>query len=337
MSDLQRYLVVGSGSIARRHIANLKQLFPDSIVSCISASGRPLLAAEVGADIIYQSLAQAMENPYQFAIVATPAPFHVRQAAALLHGGVPVMIEKPLADSMATFEAAGDMLLANKHKIDVAYNLRFMPSAIRIKALLDERVLGKIYSVLIDVGQFLPDWRPTTDYRKNVSAQKKLGGGVLLELSHELDYLAWLFGNFESVFCITANSGALDIDVEDTVDAILRRKDGLIATLHMDFLQRAPSRTCKIIGESGTLIWNLLSNSISLHTSQDSEKVLFSDPHYNRNVMYMDELSRFSKVATGELSPAVGIDQALYTLRLVEALKKSSVMRQAVTIGDFDS
>jgi predicted dehydrogenase len=337
MSSPQNYLVVGSGSIARRHIANIKALFSQARVVCVSSSGRLLSLEETGADIVYQSFEQALSAEPFLAIVASPAPFHVAQAAALLQAGIPVLIEKPLADSLASFADAGDVLHANSVKVEVAYNLRFMPSAIQLKTLLDKRVLGRIHRVTIDVGQYLPDWRPTTDYRENVSARKELGGGVLLELSHELDYLTWLFGTFDSAYCIAANSGALEIDVEDSAYAILSRKDGLVASLHMDFLQRAPVRTCKIVGDSGTLIWNLLLNSIALHTAQDGEKILFSDPDYNRNTMYLDELSRFVRVASGELKPEVDIHQALNTLRLIEALKHSSAIRQVVNIGDFKS
>lgn len=330
------YLVVGSGSIARRHIGNIKTLFGHARVGCVSASGRVPAPEEIGADtVVYLSLEQALQDKPVLAIVASPAPFHVSHAAMLLQAGVPVLVEKPLSDSLATFVIAGDVLRANRDKVEVAYNLRFMPSAIKLKSLLDEGVLGNIHGVAIDVGQYLPDWRPASDYRKNVSARKELGGGVLLELSHELDYLCWLFGSFETAYCIASNSGALEIDVEDRVDAILTSRSGLVANLHMDFLQRAPSRTCRIIGQHGTLVWNILCNSISLLGEKGAETVLFSEPEYDRNTMYLDELARFAKLAVGELSPAVDVEQALSTLCLIEALKHSSVSRQVARIGDF--
>ncbi len=271
------------------------------------------------------------------AIIASPAPLHVDQAATFLRTGIPVLIEKPLSDSLESFARAGEVLLANSTKIEVAYNLRFMPSAIRLKALLDEQILGRIHSVSIEVGQYLPDWRPATDYRENVSARKELGGGVLLELSHELDYLTWLFGTFNSIYCVASNSGTLDVDVEDSAHAILSREDGLVASVHLDFLQRVPTRICKIIGESGTLVWNLLQNSILLGTANNSEDIIFSDPNYNRNDMYLEEISHFVKVAVGERMPQVSIYQALDTLRLIEALRHSSVTRKVVDIGDFAS
>lgn len=337
MSALQIYLVVGSGSIARRHIANIKALFSQATVGCVSASGRELSLEEVGADIVYASIEEALGAEPMLAIIASPAPLHVDQAATFLRTGIPVLIEKPLSDSLESFARAGEVLLANSTKIEVAYNLRFMPSAIRLKALLDEQILGRIHSVSIEVGQYLPDWRPATDYRENVSARKALGGGVLLELSHELDYLTWLFGTFNSVYCVASNSGTLDVDVEDSAHAILSREDGLVASVHLDFLQRVPTRICKIIGESGTLVWNLLQNSILLGTANNSEDIIFSDPNYNRNDMYLEEISHFVKVAVGERMPQVSIYQALDTLRLIEALRHSSVTRKVVDIGDFAS
>jgi len=337
VSALQLYLVVGSGSIARRHIANIKALFSQATVGCVSASGRELTLEEVGADIVYSNIEEALSAEPMLAIIASPAPLHVDQAAKFLRTGIPVLIEKPLSDSLESFARAGEVLLANSTKIEVAYNLRFMPSAIRLKALLDEQILGRIHSVSIEVGQYLPDWRPATDYRENVSARKELGGGVLLELSHELDYLTWLFGTFNSVYCVASNSGTLNVDVEDSAHAILSREDGLVASVQLDFLQRVPTRICKIIGESGTLVWNLLQNSIFLGTANNSEDIIFSDPNYNRNDMYLEEISHFVKVAVGERMPQVSIYQALDTLRLIEALRHSSVTRKVVDIGDFAS
>lgn len=329
------YLVVGSGSIARRHIQNIKTLFVSAKVGCVSSSGRALSADEFIPGIErYLNIHQAIEDQHVFAIVASPAPFHVEHATILLESGTPVLIEKPLSDSLASLKNFSSLLDVNKEKIDVAYNIRFMPSAIYLRALLKKHYLGKIYNVKINVGQYLPDWRPGTDYSKSVSARRELGGGVLLELSHELDYLTWLFGRFDTAYCIASNTGSLKIDVEDNVDAILYNKNGLVANLHMDFLQRSPVRTCTIIGENGTLVWNILHNTICFRNI-DHEDFLFSSPAYDKNNMYLDEVAHFAKVVSGECNPAVGIDHALNVLYMIDALKNSSRLRKEVNIGDF--
>lgn len=332
----QTYLVIGSGSIARRHMVNIKELFPSVRIGCVSASGRSLTIEEVGADtVIYESVEHALLDNPTLAIVASPAPFHIKQTVRLIEAGIPVLVEKPLSTSMNLFAAEGASLLEHQDKIEVGYNLRFMPSAAKLKSLLDERFLGNIYNVIVDVGQYLPHWRPASDYRANVSARKALGGGVLLELSHELDYLKWLFGEFSTAYCVSRNSGALEVDVEDQVDAILVNGSGVVANLHMDFLQRTPARTCKILAERGTLIWDLLRNRIVLFEEKDLEIVLFDNPSYDRNQMYKDELLHFAKVASGECKPLVSLKDALGTLALIDALKRSSDSQEIVKIKEY--
>lgn len=335
MSSPDIYLVLGTGSIARRHIGNFKTLFSEVQVGCVSATGRAFDAAEVGADIVFESLDKAIEAKPVLAVVASPSPFHVEQATLLLRAGIPTLIEKPLSDSLASLSNAKKVFEKNKHIVDIAYNLRYMPSAIKFKSLLDSNVLGRLTRVAIEVGQYLPDWRPGSDYRQNVSARKKLGGGVLLELSHELDYLSWFFGKFDTAYCLASNSGRLEIDVEDSACAILEREDGFVAVLQMDFLQRTPARTCKVVGELGTLVWDLLGNSLAFYGVSGEKEVLFSDAVYNRNAMYLDEVNHFVKVAAGETAPMVEISQALNVMVLIEALKKSAETKQVVKVGDF--
>lgn len=337
MSEQVNYLVIGSGSIAKRHLANLKKLFGGrhTTIGCVSASGRAISADELGEGVvIYESLTHALESEYAFAIIASPAPWHIENAAQLLQKNIPLLIEKPLSDSLKNFMLRESVLFAHRNKIEVAYNLRFMPSAVKFKALLEDQVVGAVLGVSVDVGQYLPDWRPATDYRNNVSARRELGGGVLLELSHDLDYLGWLFGKFETVHCVSRNTGTLDVNVEDVADALLVRNDHLTVAVHMDFLQRSPVRTCKVIGARGTLVWDIISNTITLSTGANEKRVLFEDFEYDRNNMYLDQLRHFSDVASGRTSPAISINEGLRTLHLIEAMKVSALTGLSVKIGD---
>lgn len=328
------FLVVGTGSIARRHLGNLRSLFPGVDIACVSASGRELQSGEAGAGIeVIPSLTAALERRPALAVIASAAPAHVEQAAMLLEAGVPVFIEKPLADSLAAFEAKAGTLRAYRDRIDVGYNLRYLPAAQKLKRLLDDRLLGRVYSVAVEAGQYLPDWRPASDYRAGVSARRELGGGALLELSHELDYLLWLFGTFDTAYCVATNSGTFDIDVEDRVDALLKRRDGFTARIHLDFLQRTALRSCRVIGENGTLTWDLIGNSITLSGPGNREQVLFSDRAWDRNTMYLEELRRFVQVARGELAPAVGLEQGVAVLALVDALRRSAESDLVVSTG----
>jgi len=329
--NIHKCLVVGSGSIAKRHIANLQYLLPQATVGCVSSTGRHLTAEDTKAHQQYSTFAEALVWKPDLAVVASPAPFHLSHALPILESGIPVLIEKPLSDSLERHEALAKRLKPWRDRIEVAYNLRYLSSFRCMETLLADKVLGRIQSIHIDLGQYLPDWRPLTDYRHSVSAKSELGGGVLLELSHEFDYLTYLFGHFDRVYCVTGHSGNLEIDVEDTADILMTRPDGLVAQLHMDFLQRKATRRCKVIGQQGNLCWDLIANKIVLETSS-TEEILFSDPDFDRNLMYLNLLSNFIEMSQGIAVPKIRYEDGLMVLTMVDAMRKSSKTGLPVSI-----
>lgn len=326
----QKALVVGSGSIARRHLSNFRQLLPGAEVGCVSASGRVLFDGETIATTQLESMAAAIAWAPDLAVVASPAPLHLEHACQLLEVGVPVLIEKPLSDSLGRVRDVLPLLTRHRDRIEVAYNLRFLSSAQRMKALIDEACVGRILGLRIEVGQYLPDWRPHADYRRQVSANRSLGGGVLLELSHELDYLTWLFGRFDKVFCIASNSGQLEIDVEDRADILLSRSD-LTAQVHMDFLQRRASRSCKVIGSTGSLHWDLIANRIVLE-QPGGDEVLFSDPSVDRNDMYIEMLRGFIELAAGMAAPRITLADGITVIEMIDAMRESAASGRQVLL-----
>lgn len=323
-------LVVGSGSIAKRHIRNLRDQFPSADVVCVSSSGRKLAASEVGATAVADTIEHALIYTPDIAIVASPASFHLSHAQILLEAGVPVLIEKPLCVELTDLSKLS--LDKYEAKIGVGYNLRFMPAAKVVKKILSEGIIGKVSTVFAEVGQFLPDWRPGADYKKGVSARRELGGGALLELSHELDYLSWFFGGFSEASAITKNSNRLNIDVEDSVDALLTNEQGTVFHLHLDFLQRSPSRIFKAIGENATLVWDLLANEVKLLKPNGEFEVLFSDASYDRNEMYVDQLRAFIDFSTGSGEFSSTLESGIEVMRLVEALRQSDTQRAWVDL-----
>jgi predicted dehydrogenase len=320
---IRKCLVVGSGSIARRHLANLRLLLPEAEVACVSASGRTVAEGETAATSCLADLAAALAWQPDLAVVASPAPWHLEHALALLESGIAVLIEKPLSDSLARHAALADRIAPLRDRIEVAYNLRYLTSCQRMKKLLAEQAIGRIHSVHIDIGQYLPDWRPQSDYRRNVSARRELGGGVLLELSHEFDYLTYLFGAFDRVFCQIGQSGELDIDVEDRADMMLMRADGLVAQVHMDFLQRKATRRCKVVGHHGNLLWDLNRNQIVRETAVGQE-TLFDDAAGDRNAMYLELLRGFIALSLHRTAPRIPYEDGLAVLRMVDAMRRSS-------------
>lgn len=327
---MQRALVVGSGSIAKRHIKNLRHLFPETEVLCVSSSGRKVAPLEVGACKVANSIEHALEEHLDLAVVASPAPFHLSHAFKLVSADVPVLIEKPLCQDLTELEQQD--LDSFCHKIGVGYSLRFMPSASVVRDVIRERTLGAILSVKVECGQYLPDWRPGTDYRESVSAQQKLGGGALLELSHELDYLLWFFGEINSVIAQVENTGALGLDVEDNVNALLKSENELLINLHLDFLQRHPTRIFKAVCEKGNLVWDLLENSVILEVSGTTEHVIYSDLSYNRNEMYLRQIKDFVEFSKGQKEFQSTYQSARKVMKLIAAIRSSSDRNQWVEV-----
>jgi predicted dehydrogenase len=328
----ERVLIIGSGSIAQRHMRNLGSQFPSAVVVCVSSTGRSLEKSEVPATEISASIEDALNIPPDFAIVASPANLHLEHALKILMRGIPVLVEKPLCISLA--DDPYRLLLEGREKIGVGYNLRFLPSAQVVKNLLEKKELGDITAAFAEVGQYLPDWRPGVDYKSGVSGQKKLGGGALLELSHELDYLQWIFGNFTQLMGTTRNSGQLGIDVEDNVDAMLITDQGGVVHVHLDFLQRAPSRTFKAVGDKATLLWDILRNEVSLLLPGGERRLIYSDPGYDRNQMYTDQLNAFVDFAFGYGRFDSSFESAERVMGLVDAIRASDSSRKWIAIEE---
>ena len=323
-------LVIGSGNIAKRHIRNLRYLYPNAEVVCCSTSGRQLKPSDVGATNIACSVQEVILRKPDVAIVASSANLHLSHAKPLVAAGVPVLIEKPICVELN--ELYQFRLHEIKNKVVVGYNMRFMPAAKAVKQIIDTGTLGRITTVFVEVGQYLPDWRPESDYRIGVSAKKKLGGGALLELSHELDYLNWLFGNFDEVFAKMSRSNLLEIDVEDTVDALITRQDSSVFYVHLDFLQRYPSRSFKAVGAQGTLTWNVLNNEVVLYGPNALSEIIYSDSNYNRNDMYIEQLRAFLAFASGDGEFDSTIGTSIEVMRLVEAIRLSNQQKSWVNL-----
>ena len=141
-------------------------------------------------------------------------------------------------------------------------------------------------NVSVCAGQFLPDWRSLKNFKNSVSAKKNLGGGVLLELSHEIDYIQWLLGPVKVHYAKLRSSSELNLEVEEIADAVLVSNTGTICNMHLDFLQKKVTRTCSFIGEKGKLDWDLLTNTITLYTKYETV-CLFDKPNWDSNDMYI--------------------------------------------------
>lgn len=317
---LESVAVIGLGSIATRHRKNLRHLFPGSRLLAMSASGRIPQEAIPDCDQVVSCIDELILHGVRLVIVASPAPFHAQHAVPLLEAGIPTLIEKPVTSNVDDVKKLIAAAQNTQTPVAVGYCLRYLPSSRVLKQLLDEQSIGALLNAQVEVGQYLPDWRPVKDYRETVSAKAGLGGGALLELSHELDYTLWLLGDLDVQFSHLRSSTQLGLEVEDLVDLIAATKSGAIVNIHLDFLQRHAIRRCRFVGTRGALEWDLAKNEVKQMLSAD-ETVIYSDPGWDKNQMYLDMVADFLAQVEGKENACVDLYQAAKTIELIDTIR----------------
>jgi predicted dehydrogenase len=289
-----RALIVGLGSIGRRHARNWSALGYGPPAICHQRNGpqpEPLgIQAREYWDL---ELALEREQP-DVVLVTNPTSLHVPAAGQAVEAGAHVLVEKPLASSI---EGVAELLEAARTRgkaIMVAYNLRFHPGLARMQALVQQHAIGRIVSARAEAGEYLPDWHPWEDYRQAYSARADLGGGAVLTFSHELDALCWLLGAPRTVTARIKHASSLEIDVEDTAEIILDFESNTLGSVHVDYVRRAARRTIELVGENGILRWDYQRNRLECYEADAAQWwVEDGDPAYARNQMYTDELRYF--------------------------------------------
>jgi predicted dehydrogenase len=317
-----RVLVIGTGSIGTRHCRNLASL-GHAVCAWDADPGRRGEVAGVPGVAVAASLEDALAARPEAAMICTPPASHVTLGRRALRAGLHLFVEKPLAASMDEAAPLVDEAARGGRLLAVGFNLRFLPSLRRVKALLEDKRVGRVLAVRCEFGSYLPDWRPGRDYRDNYAVRAAQGGGILLDAIHELDYLGWLFGEAADVLCTAAHVSDLAGDTEDLAEVTLRFESGVLAQVHLDYLQRAYRRNLQVIGEAGVLTWDYPTHAVSVFTPGAApEAPSLDDGDANR--MYVDELRHFIRCLEGRESPLVDGREGLRSLALVEAARTSA-------------
>lgn len=329
-----RFLVVSLGSIGQRHLRNLRSMRADSKIAVLRRSGAESSQSIAEADVVVTSIEEAIRFAPDAAIIASPASAHEETARELAAAGIHLLIEKPLARDVAEANRIVDAVSAAGVTCMVGYNLRFTESLIEVRSLLAAGRIGTVLSVQAEVGQYLPSWRPQQDYRLGVSARAELGGGALLELSHEIDYLLWLFGMPDRVHCSMGHYSTLEIDVEDLVHLTMEYKSPYrLVTVHLDFLQRKAVRQCRFIGSLGTMIWNAIDSTIRLEGMANGARDETCGPFAcDADQSYLAELDHFIRAIAGETKSSPDLADGRDVLTLVDAARLSAANGTTITI-----
>ncbi len=325
--SVSRVLVVGLGSIGKLHLRLARELLPHADIRVLRRGEGELLLEH--ANGVFSIMDQAIAFRPQIAVIANPAPFHLSVAQSLADAGVHLMVEKPLSIAAEGVQRLIESCRSRGLVLLTGYNLRFLPSLQHFRDLLEQNVIGKVLSVRCEIGQYLPSWRQDVDYRQGVSARHDLGGGALLELSHELDYLRWIFGEVDWVGACLTRQSRLEIDVEDSVHLMLgfapeADSHRLIGTLSMDLVRHDTTRLCTSIGELGSLRWNGLTGTVELfEAGAKNWRELFRYQH-QREDSYFAEWRNFLACIEEKSQPLVSGEDGLKVMQIIDAVRQAS-------------
>lgn len=309
-------LLVGCGSIGRRHLRNLIALDQIKKIFVYSKVKNFLSGLEDASKVSCVGSLDGVQ--VDFAIIANETCKHLDTALTLAKKGTHLFIEKPISHCLSNkLNQLRRIIRQKKIKLGVGYNLRFLGAIKFIKAILSKRTLGDIRFVKIEVGQYLPDWRSGRDYRNSYSASKNRGGGVALDLSHEIDYMRYLFGDPRFFKTIKAKVSDLEIDSEDIFEG-LYLYDKLICNVHMDYLQKNKKRAIRIEASKGSLVCDLISKKIIVDIN-GTKKIVADKTFFDFDKTYIQEILSFMKSIEIDSSPEVNLEDGVRVLELIEA------------------
>jgi predicted dehydrogenase len=332
-------LFCGLGSIGQRHLRNLRALYGDSIevLAFRARGGGPVLNADMsvraGADLesaynlrSFKRLENALAEKPDVAFITNPNALHLPVALECARAGCHLFIEKPVSHSLEGVSELIEEVKGRKLTAFVAYQFRFHPGLQFIKTLIDAGRLGNLTYAHVVNAEYLPDWHPWEDYRETHPARRELGGGCLAIQTHEFDYAHWLFGMPVSVYAAGGHLSSLEVDVEDTVDVLMRCESGGRAFpvhVHLDYLQRPPQRVCEVVGDVGKVRYDYYAQQTEFtdHRTQVAEVCKFGS--FDRNRMFHEELRHFFACVRGEERPLIDLEEGVRSMRIGVAAARS--------------
>jgi predicted dehydrogenase len=198
----------------------------------------------------------------------------------------------------------------------VGCNLRHLPSLQRVRGLLQSGAIGQPVRASFQVGQWLPDWRPAQDYRLSYSADPGRGGGVALDLVHEFDAARWLFGEFDQVFAVGGHYSRLEIGSEDSATILLGRTGGPAVAVGLDYVARQPMRRYEIIGDEGTLVWDLVGRRLEHASPNGNELIDCGEAGFETAATYVTAMTKMLAAVRSRQPTSQDIVDGLCSVRL---------------------
>lgn len=327
-----KILVVGLGSIGTRHLNNLHTLGVEELSVYRSRNLPP--PAEVGNDQVkfHNNYEEALSSGPDAVVIANPTAFHVEFAKKALEAGCHVYMEKPVSHNLEGIAELTELAGKQDKVVMVGCQLRFHPNLEAVREWVRDGLTGRIFSVNVDMGEYLPGWHPWEDYRQSYSAKADMGGGVILTLIHELDYIFWIFGPVKSVYAIGGQLTPLEMDAEDTALISLLTKQGVPVLLRMDYWRNPPVRKMNIVCENGEVDWDYYTGEATLTNGGNIIKRSSLPGAWDRNNLFMAAMKDFLNSVREQSMPRIPLAEGITVLEIALAAKRSMTEEKIISL-----
>ena len=325
-----RFLIIGGGSIGKRHIKNL-QLLGYSDIYCLRRKKDADFEKEMRVSVIV-SVAELDSVKIDAVFVCTPTALHAEGIEIAIQLEAGVFMEKPLIHNFEGFEKIKAIFQGNNKVFFIGFMLRYHPLVSKIKSIIDLNILGSIYAARFEFGSYLPFWHPWEDYKTSYASKKELGGGVVNTVTHELDLIQYLFGTPASVYCEARNLNKLDIDVEEVAESVFSYKDKIVS-LHLDYLQKDYDRNISILFDDGKISWNFNENKLQVKKNKEEVEEYELSEQFDVNDLYVDELKDFLRlIEDSRLEHPLDFDHAISNTNLMLLMHESALKGKKVNV-----
>ena len=337
-----KFLIAGLGSIGRRHFRNLIALGEKDII-LLRSHRATLPDDELAGYPVETDLTEALKKHKPDAVVvANPTALHMDIAIPAAQAGCHILLEKPVSNSLDRLDVLQKAAEKSGSKILVGFQFRYHPTLNKARELIQQGALGKVLTVHAHWGEYLPQWHPWEDYRQGYAARADLGGGVIVTLTHPLDYLRYLIGEVESLWSFNGHLSPLEMDVEDAAEIGLKFVNGAVGGLHLNYFQRPPVHRLEIVGTDGTLRWDNADGILHFHKMPAPFGSFSENPPapvvgayappegFERNQLFLAQTRHFAETAAGESEPRCTLADGIQALRLALAAQESQKLGRVV-------
>ena len=331
---MNRILIVGFGSIGRRHLENFLQL--KNVKLIVYTKRTDLDSFKEQGVKISNSLTECLKENPNIGIITNETSLHVPITIKLAQNGLDLFIEKPLSNSLKDVEKLRAIVKKKKLITQMGCHLRFHPCIKKIKSLIEQEKIGRIISAQVQSCSYLPDYHKWEDYRRSYASRKELGGGVILTQIHEIDYMYWFFQEVENVVSMSGKLSDLDVTVEDYAASLLKFKNKVVGEIHLDYFQRPNFKSCKIRGTKGEIYWDSDNNGVNIYNIKKNKWETKFETGFSNNIdtysSYLEEIKHFMKCVKERKETINNLEQGIATLKIALAIKKASKIKKSVDV-----